>query len=342
MNPTLQKIWGAIENVLRRHPWAVTLLALIPCAFFSAAMVNDVVAANVLKADVGALSRPGGGSQLDSNSRNTTEGIRSRDTDQILRRNVFDADSGCLNCPPPPPPVVDSGVAENDDSTPPQPCEGTVKIMGAVESEDPTWSFIFAMATQGQPTMPFRLGQSLDSKTIASIGWAADYGAYVILRQPAGPRCFYAQVMPPRPPAPSVVASTAVATPAAGAEPGDALSQILEQGIVRESGNQFTLRRNTVDRILENQGELMRTTRVMPHMEGGRIAGLTMFGVRAGTLLGRIGLQNGDVLTRINGLEIASPDKALEAYSRLRTADHLTVSVLRNGAPVNIDFNIRP
>jgi general secretion pathway protein C len=340
MNPTLQKIWGAIENVLRRHPWAVTLLAMIPCAFFSAAMVNDVVAANVLKADIAALSRPGGGMVSDSSSRPAAESMRSRDTDQMLRRNVFDADAGCLNCPPPPPPVVDSGV-EGDDSAPPQPCEGSVKIMGAVESDDPTWSFVFAMPTAGQPTMPFRLGQSLDTKTIASIGWAVDYGAYVILRQPGGPRCFYAQVMPPRPP-PTQVATAAVAQPTAGAEPGDALSQILEQGIVRESGNQFTLRRNTVDRILENQGELMRTTRVMPHMEGGRIAGLTMFGVRAGTLLGRIGLQNGDVLTRINGLEIASPDKALEAYSRLRTADHLTVSVLRNGAPVNIDFNIRP
>ena len=46
-------------------------------------------------------------------------------------------------------------------------------------------------------------------------------------------------------------------------------------------------------------------------------------------------------INRINGLEIASPDRALEAYSRLRTSDHLTISVTRNGAPVNIDFNIR-
>ena len=261
MNPTLQKIWGAIETVLRRHPWAVTLLAMVPCAFFSAAMVNDVVVANVLKADVAALSRPGGGTQVESSNRPAAEALRSRDTDQMLRRNVFDADSGCLNCPPPPPPIPDAGASiEGDDSAPPQPCEGSVKIMGAVESEDPTWSFVFAMATAGQPTMPFRLGQTMDTKTIASIGWAQDYGAYVILRQQGGPRCFYAQIMPPRPPPPQVAAA-AVASPTA--EPGDALSQILEQGIVRESGNQFTLRRSTVDRILENQGELMRTTRVI-------------------------------------------------------------------------------
>jgi len=66
-----------------------------------------------------------------------------------------------------------------------------------------------------------------------------------------------------------------------------------------------------------------------------------LFGVRGNSLLGRLGMQNGDVLNRINGLDIGSPDRALEAYSRLRTSDNLQVSVTRNGQPVNIDFHIR-
>lgn len=335
----MQKLWSYVELVLRRHPWAVTLAALIPCAFFSAAMVNNVLAANVFKADVAALSRPGAGVPFEAQSRSSATTYRSRDTENILRRNLFDADSGCLNCPPPVPETPDAGP-EADETSPPMPCDGAVKIMGAVESDDPTWSFVFAAPAAGQPTMPFRLGQQLDSKTVSSIGWAPDYGAYVILRPASGPRCFFAQVMPPRQAAPAP--TVAVATPTPAAEAGDSLSQILEQGITRDGANQFSLRRSTVDRILENQAELMRTTRVMPHTEGGRIVGLTMFGVRSNNLLGRIGIQNADVLTRINGLEIASPDKALEAYARLRTADRLQVSVLRNGQPVNIDFNIRP
>jgi general secretion pathway protein C len=31
----------------------------------------------------------------------------------------------------------------------------------------------------------------------------------------------------------------------------------------------------------------------------------------------------------------------LEAYTRLRTADHLSVSINRRGKPVNIDVNIK-
>lgn len=341
----MQKLWSFADLVLRRHPWAVTLVVMVPCAFFSAAMVNNVLAANLFKADVGALTRPppSGAVSFEAQQRAGAQSYRARDTDAILRRNVFDADSGCLNCPPPVPEDASAGP-EVDETSPPMPCDGQIKIMGAVESEDPTWSFVFASPGAGQPTMPVRLGQQLDSKTVASIGWSRDYGAYVILRPTSGARCFYAQVMPPRT-APTASAPTvsAVASPIASvAEPGDSLSRILESGISRDGPNQFSLRRGTVDRILENQAELMRTTRVMPHMEGGRIVGLTMFGVRSNNLLGRIGIQNADVLTRINGLEIASPDKALEAYARLRTADRLQVSVIRNGQPVNIDFNIRP
>ena len=59
------------------------------------------------------------------------------------------------------------------------------------------------------------------------------------------------------------------------------------------------------------------------------------------TLLGMLGLENGDRLQAINGFEMASPEKALEAYARLRTADHLTVQVNRRGQNVNLDFNIK-
>ncbi len=38
---------------------------------------------------------------------------------------------------------------------------------------------------------------------------------------------------------------------------------------------------------------------------------------------------------------MSDPQKALEAYTKLRTADHLTVAVNRHGTPVNIDFNIK-
>jgi general secretion pathway protein C len=52
-------------------------------------------------------------------------------------------------------------------------------------------------------------------------------------------------------------------------------------------------------------------------------------------------MQNGDRLEQINGFDMASPEKALEAYARLRTASNLTVQLTRRGKPLTINFNIK-
>jgi general secretion pathway protein C len=107
------------------------------------------------------------------------------------------------------------------------------------------------------------------------------------------------------------------------------------------SDTEFHIDRSVVDNILENQAQLMRTARIVPEQKDGKVVGIRLFGIRPETLLGKLGLQNGDRLEAINGFEMASPEKALEAYARLRTADSLAVKVTRRGAPVTIDFKIQ-
>jgi general secretion pathway protein C len=63
--------------------------------------------------------------------------------------------------------------------------------------------------------------------------------------------------------------------------------------------------------------------------------------VKEGSLLGLLGLENGDRLQQINGFDMSSPEKMLEAYARLRNADHLTLQVSRRGANQNLDYTIK-
>jgi len=44
-----------------------------------------------------------------------------------------------------------------------------------------------------------------------------------------------------------------------------------------------------------------------------------------------LGIRNGDVILDVNGLAIAYPDQALEAYARLRDHDLFLVRLLREG-----------
>jgi len=115
----------------------------------------------------------------------------------------------------------------------------------------------------------------------------------------------------------------------------------MEAGIHKVSDDRYNLDRSLVDRIIENQAELMRSARIIPHEEGGRVIGVKMYGIRRRSLLGRLGMMNGDILRTINGFDMSSPDSALEAYTRLRESDHLTVSITRRGQPTTIDYNIQ-
>jgi len=137
---------------------------------------------------------------------------------------------------------------------------------------------------------------------------------------------------------PAEVAPVASA-PAKGGAPG--LDPALAKGIQKVSATEFNIDRSVVDKILENQSELMRQARIVPEMENGKTVGIRMFGIRPETLLGTLGMENGDRLQTINGFDMASPEKALEAYARLRTADKLVVQVNRRGANMNLDYNIK-
>ncbi len=348
-------VWS--ENVLRRFPWVIPLVALVPCAWFAARGTNDLLAAQLFAADTDSLSR----SLPAARSSGEPDGPadqHSRDRQSMLHRNIFDSsDAACLDCDAgnTDASVGDGGASASgpgEDLLPPEacyrqrptdgrvrpgPCDSQGRVMGAVESDDPLWSFVLIQGQQSQSASPYRMGQTYDGRTVGMVSWCPALGSFALLRPSGGQRCFLAQNMPPReaPPTPVVAAASPAAPPAGGT-----LASIVE-GIERVGGNEFNVRRSTVDRILESQAELMRTTRIMPHEEGGRVVGVQLFGVRGNSLLGRLGMQNGDVLNRINGLEIASPDRALEAYSRLRTSDNLQISVTRNGQPVNIDFHIR-
>ena len=110
---------------------------------------------------------------------------------------------------------------------------------------------------------------------------------------------------------------------------------------VRRGGEgTFLVSRHFVDATLENQASLMRTTRITPVERGGRVIGVQVYGVRPGDLLAQLGLRNGDVLTQVNDFDIASPDRCLEAYARLRNTDRLTLSFERAGRGMHLTYVI--
>ncbi len=84
-----------------------------------------------------------------------------------------------------------------------------------------------------------------------------------------------------------------------------------------------------------------RWVRVIPHEVEGRTVGVKVFGIRPGSMLDALGFQNGDLVRSVDGLDIATPDAALEAYGRLGGRDEHVVRITREGRVRQHHYHVR-
>ena len=331
----------ALDLRQQRLPMAIVSLTMLSSSGLLASGVTRMAAGKYLPLDASTPS--------DSSTKSAAVVATSthKDPQAILHRNIFDSATGPLDALPEAPkmdndtsaePAEEAPLAIADDPThPPPKCDGPIRLVGSFYMpRDATKSFAAITNTAGKVFL-YRENQHVDDKVVSAIG-----SSHVFLRQQSGVLCRIGMFDPPEDPnAPATPAAAVAEAPAAPSEGDGALSGAeLDQGIQKVSDTQYNVSRSLLNKVLENQAALMSSARVIPQEENGRTVGVKLYGIRHTALLGRLGLQNGDVLRTINGYNIAAPDSALEAYTRLRTADQLTVSIMRRGTPTNINFSI--
>lgn len=323
-----------LDQLLKRHFWLV-ILAFIACAaFFHAQAVTQIVGFRLAPDDKQLAAVPAG---LRRGASVGTPVARDVSAGAILARNPFDSLTGPLNEAALELKLPSSSAAPVDMSDPMNApdCEG-LKVIVIAASTDPDWSFAsFTPTAPGadQKTVLRRRGGDVAGKSVYFIGWDR------VWLQNGTTLCQVGMFKPPPPPG----AASAAAKPAASGAPvgKDDLTKEISKGIQKVSATEFKVERGVVDKILENTAALMTQVRIVPEKDGDKSTGIRMFGVKSDSLLGILGMQNGDRLQTINGFDMTNPEKALEAYARLRTADHLTVSVNRKGANTNLDYDIQ-
>lgn len=252
---------------------------------------------------------------------NTNANVIAKSADAILDRNPFDHVTGPLRTKAGPegdPPELDT-----DPRTAPL-CEG-VRPLVVVGDEDQ--KVAFASLDVGGLRILRRRGGDAGGKRVAYVGRDR-----VWLEGPTG--LCQALLFGAR----DRERERVTADPQA--PPQSALERDVAKHIVKTGPNEFQIDRPTVDRILEAQQELMKA-RIVPDKEGDRTVGMKVYGIKPGSVLALIGIENADRLETINGFEVANPEKILEAYARLRNADRLTVVLTRGGKRLNLDYAIR-
>jgi hypothetical protein len=89
---------------------------------------------------------------------------------------------------------------------------------------------------------------------------------------------------------------------------------------------------------LRNGGEAARFSE---EVREGRPYGIRIDDVRPDGVYAKIGLQNGDVLTALNAVEITSPEQALQVFDSMTTVNRFTLVVERDGKKLERSFRVR-
>jgi len=112
-------------------------------------------------------------------------------------------------------------------------------------------------------------------------------------------------------------------------------------GVKEVAANHWLIERAKIDAALANLPQLLTQARLVPNFSGGKADGFRLLSMKAGSFFTEIGLQEGDVLRRINGVEVNDPQNLLKAFEQLRNETAINVDLQRQTQPVTLAYEIR-
>jgi general secretion pathway protein C len=337
-----------VERLARRSFGFVVAAMLALAIYFQAAGAGELLASKALGV---VPQEPGAAGAASRRARSKRPSPAATvNGDAILARNPFDSVTGPLDRTPVSVEVPDvrRELDLSDPLSAPECADVVLNIVS--ESLDPEWSLAQLKGPGDADASTRRVGDEVGKLKVAYIGFNASKASPAVWLVGDDSVC-QALLFSEKESAPEG-AEAAASPPVASAPPADDSARRARRGapqvpaeisdkIQKVSETEFNVDRSVIDNVLENQATLMRSARIVPEQKDGKTVGIRLFGIRSDTLLGTLGMQNGDRLEKINGFDMASPEKALEAYARLRTATSLTVQVTRRGKPLTIEYQIK-
>jgi general secretion pathway protein C len=343
---TVLAVWGGfVELLFRKYFWAVNLAFVFLAALLAARTANLFVEYTLAPASASALPKSQAKAHL------AVAAVTRLDMERIAKL-------AGLPLPAPEPDVKEPKMTV-DLSSEPVKSGMKVKVLGVLLSGVPEWSFASIQEVNSGTVTTYMAGDSIQRARILAI-----------LRVPVP----HATGVPlPTSPTPNAKADgTFVASEARvvivnngrreylNGEPGSGEAPVpvpvamtvrhddspppsvaLGNGIKALNDNEYTVPRGEIDKTLSNLNDVAMQARIVPAFKDGQSEGFKLFSIRPDSIYTKIGVQNGDVIKRINGYDLNSPEKALEIYSKLKEAARIDIEIDRNGTTMRKTYTIQ-
>ena len=302
-----------MELVLQRYSWALDALAVVLGAYLAARTVNTVVAGAI--APQPSLVQQAGAAPQAAGQPQRVE----LDADKVAK--LFD-----VPLPKPPP-----AGAQSEAQQPQRPGWNPVPVrsplhgtlIGTAMAEPARYSLCQIINPDANDTQVYGIGDKYQGARI-----------YAIEKE---------RVLIDHDGVNEYIDDSGAATPNLGVVPIPGVQPQAQQGgegVKQLSENQYVVARSEINSALTNLSDLATKARIVPSFKNGVANGFKLFSIVPDSLYAKIGVQNGDVIRRINGYEMNSPDKALEIYQKLRDASRIEIEIERRGETLRKTYSI--
>jgi general secretion pathway protein C len=317
LNPGQALSGRVMELFFRKYFWTVNLVFILLVALLAARTVNLFVESALTPVPTGQVAAP-----QRSKPREVMTALDARRLSQLTG----------VALPEPEPVVAEpSQPRMADPNAAPVKSGLRVKLLGTLVASEKEWSFASIQDMSTQRSTTYMVGDRIQGAEVLDI----ERERVIILNNG---RREYIDNQPGDGSSPAPSYTPQPSAPVASAAPPDAN---FGNGIRALSENEYEVPRAEIDRTLANLNQVAMQARIVPAFKDGQAQGFKLFSIRPDSIYSKIGVQNGDVIKRINGFELNSPEKALEVYSKLKEAGRIEIELERNGSNIRKNYQIR-
>jgi general secretion pathway protein C len=303
-----------MEAIFKKYFWTVNLVFLAIGAWLLADMTNVVIAHKLRPLP----SLP----KTASKQKKTKPKQQIKDNSAIANRNFFKSAMAT------PVETTGDGAALDESSADAlmegEGVESTLRatLVGTIVANDTQWSMAMITDLAASETDIYRVEQTVmeEAKVVAILSRKVILNhngviEYLELQEKAKPK--------PKHQRPGKQPRTAVG-----------------KGIKKLGQDKWAISREEIDKTLSNLNSIAMQARIVPSFKDSKANGFKLFAIRPNSLYSKLGIQNGDIIHKINGFAMNSPDKALEIYQKLKNARSIDIELTRRGKSKKLNYRI--
>jgi general secretion pathway protein C len=246
-------------------------------------VVACLLGADTANAIFAAVLLPPAERQAEAAREDPVEASTWADRQVILDRNIFQSSTLA-------PAIAPEGELDNLEAT-----KLPLTLLGTAASQDPRLAWAAVQDRDARSTLIVGVGQSIQEKaTVVKIERQR-----VVLLEGGAHRelAFDEQDLTPQ-----------LASPVQSA--ADRAAARRAARLQRLSENTFEIPATDAQALMNNPAQLLSDARWLPKYEDGQMKGVQVSQIKPGSVLEQAGLQEGDVITGVNGLAIDSPEQS--------------------------------